>query len=162
MKEARRLPARLRGSELADRPEDELLDGRVRIEAGYLARFDFLYWVKPELALQLVYDRNLGLGDRGVLLGARYYLPVSGWFRPHAGLTAGALDVTRFVGSPFGGATRTRLEAGVAFGVGLDLYIGRRFSAGLNSQASLAGGQSSVDTWISVGWTFGGRDKPRP
>ena len=43
--------------------------------------------------------------------------------------------------------------------MGLDLYVGRHFNVSLTSQASFAGGLSSIDTWVGVGFTFGGPRK---
>jgi len=91
LRQARRLPTRLRGDDPAEK--GDLLDGRVRVEAGWNTRFTFLHWLRPDLSLQLTYgDRTFG-ADRTVLLGARYYLPFSGKARPHAGLAVGRYDI---------------------------------------------------------------------
>jgi caspase domain-containing protein len=172
LKEAKRLPTNLRGGEREDGKGREFLDGKVRFDLGYLARFDALHWIKPSLAIELAYQRNLGLGDRGMFLGARYYPPMEGSFRVHADAGVGAFDVTRYYSryqtpsptnpSGFSYSSSTGLEWGMALGVGLDAYAGRHFTFGLKTQISAAGGNSTVDTWVSLGWTFGGRGKPMP
>jgi hypothetical protein len=46
---------------------------------------------------------------------------------------------------------------GVGPTVGLDVYLGRKLSLSLDSQATIVDDDSSIDTWVSLGWTFGGR-----
>ena len=166
LRKERRLPTRLRGDDPGQ--NGDLLDGRVRIEAGWNTRFTFLHWIRPDIGLQLTYgDRTFG-ADRTVLLGARYYLPSSTRVRPHAGLAVGRYDIPTWGPVPgpptvpfhqVYGITGHRAEVGVAPEVGLDLYLGRHFNFSLTSQASFAGGHSSIDTWVGVGFTFGGPGK---
>jgi hypothetical protein len=163
LRQARRVPTRSRGGDAGE--DGDLLDGRVRVEAGWNTRFTFLHWLRPDLGLQLTYgDRTFG-ADRTVLAGARYYLPISGRVRPHAGLSVGRYDIPVWGAIPgppdepfprIYGIIDHRAEVGLATEVGLDLYVGRHFNVSLTSQGSFAGGLSQIDTWVGLGWTFGG------
>jgi hypothetical protein len=161
----RRLPIQVRGEDGAGPPD--LLDGRVRVQAGYGTRFTFSHWLAPSLALQLTFGgREFGASDRTVLLGARYYPSISGRVRPHLGGAVGSFGVLRYQLRPMPGGglayepTESGNEVGIGLGAGVDLYLGRKLSLSLDSQASLAGDRWSIDTWVSIGWTFGGRRRP--
>jgi hypothetical protein len=169
LRQARRLPTRSRGDNPGE--DGDLLDGRVRFELGWNTRLTALHWVRPDVALHLTYgDRTFG-SDRTVLLGGRYYLPASGKFRPHAGLAVGRYDIptwgpiTGYPTEPFPrvwGITGRRVEVGLATALGVDFYVGRNFNVSVTSQGNFAGGLTSIDTWVGVGWTFGGSGKRKP
>ena len=163
LKPTRRWPTQYRGHDGAD-PRD-FLDGRVRVQGGWGPRFTFTHWLKGDLALALTFgDRIFEYGgERTVQLGAQYYPPVRGRVRPHFAAVIGRFDVRgegvdtyRFNDTVY--ETPHHAPAvGFGLGAGVDLYIGRRFSVSLDSQGSFAGNQTDISTWVSLGWTFGGR-----
>jgi hypothetical protein len=164
LKPTKRWPTQYRG-QIGDTPPD-LLDGRLRVQGGWGPRFTFSHWLRRDLALALTFgDRTFvyGTSDRTVQAGVLYYPPFRGRVRPHVGAALGRFDV-RQNGSTFTeffGIVQERPnhapELGVGLGVGLDVYLGRKLSLSVDSQASLAGDSTDVSTWVSLGWTFGGR-----
>jgi hypothetical protein len=159
LKQAERVPARRRGE--SEEASPDLLDGRFRFEFGWLSRTSLIRWINPELGLHVSLDPNSTQGDWSVLFGARYYPWLSGRFRPYTGLALGAFDVAYSSGPP-NYRYWTSLEAGAAFELGADFYIGRHFSVGVKSQASFTSSRNHLDTWVNLGWTFGGPRKPSP
>ena len=163
LKPTRRWPTQYRGHDGDD--GRAFLDDRVRVQGGWGPRFTFTHWLKPDLALALTFgDRTFTYGGvRTVQLGAQYYPPVRGRVRPHFGAAIGRFDVQGdgFDEYTFNGAVLTTPHhaPGVGFGLGagVDVYIGRRFSVSLDSQGSFAGEATDISTWVSLGWTFGGR-----
>lgn len=153
LKPTRRWPTQYRGH---DGDARDFLDHRVRVQGGWGPRFTFSHWLKGDLALALTFgDRTFNAGGRDVQLGAQYYPPVRGRVRPHFGAAIGRFFVFK------GGTDRSNAIVGPTIGLGLgagvDVYIGRRFSVSLDSQASFAGDATDIGTWVSLGWTFGGR-----
>jgi hypothetical protein len=151
LKPTRRWPTQYRGHD-GDDPRD-FLDDRVRVQGGWGPRFTFTHWLKSDLALALTFgDRTFYSGGRTVQLGAQYYPPVRGRVRPHFGAALGRFHVL-----PTGYGETAGPTVGLGLGAGVDVYVGRRFSLSLDSQASFAGDATDISTWVSLGWTFGGR-----
>jgi hypothetical protein len=113
------------------------------------------------LRLDRLFGRHPERPGGAARAGARYYPWLSGRFRPYTGLALGAFDVSYSSPAP-DYRYWTSLEAGAAFELGADFYIGRHFSVGVKSQASFTSSRNRLDTWVNLGWTFGGSRKPSP
>lgn len=164
LKPARRLPTQYRGR-VGDAPTD-LLDGRLRIQGGWGPRFTFSHWLRRDLALALTFGNRTFLyarGNRTVQLGALYYPSFRGRVRPHVGVALGRFGVEQEGTRSFNvnghvfEVPNVGPEPGLGTSVGIDVYFGRKLSVGLDSQASFAGDATDISTWVSLGWTFGGR-----
>ena len=151
LKPTRRWPTQYRGH---DGDDAARLPRRPRARAGRLGPALHLHplaearpGARPDLRRP-----HLLLGGRTVQLGAQYYPPVRGRVRPHFGAALGRFDVF-----PTGYGETAGPTPGLGLGAGVDVYVGRRFSLSLDSQASFAGDATDISTWVSLGWTFGGR-----
>jgi hypothetical protein len=143
LRETRRRVHRRRGFDPAAEPGD-LLDGRTRVQIG--PDLDFLHWVSPQVAANFTLGGSwdASLGD--VVMGARYYPPFGGRFRPYGLVGLGVMPEYR------GGS-----EFGLTLGAGLDTYLGRRFSLSFGlRQHTVPGGYASRRATFALGWTFGG------
>jgi hypothetical protein len=77
--------------------------------------------------------------------------------RPSTGSTDRSWSAAAASSSAIPTRRGTSQRAGFAPSVGIDVYLGRKLSLGLDSQASIVGHGTGIDTWVSLGWTFGGR-----
>ena len=162
LKPTRRWPTQYRGH-LGDAPPD-LLDGRLRVQGGWGPRFTFTHWVRRDVAFALTFgDRTFDVQQRTIQGSALYYPPFRGRVRPHLGLGIGRFDVRKYTVVEHPEGVFRPIESGhepkVGFtpSVGIDVYLGRKLSLSLDTQASIVDDVSSIDTWVSLGWTFGGR-----
>jgi Caspase domain len=162
LKPTRRWPTQYRGH-LGENPPD-LLDRRVRVQGGWGPRFTFSHWVRRDIAFALTFgDRTFNAQDRTIQGSVLYYPPFHGRVRPHLGVGIGRFDVPRYtvVENPEGVFRQVPdgHEATVGFtpSVGIDVYVGRNFSLSLDSRASIVDEATDISTWVSLGWTFGGR-----
>jgi len=155
------LPSRRRG------PEDrgDLLDGRLRAQLGLTVldgtsqggRYSMLHWDKPWLAYEFSFGTGrFSSGGTDILLGARYYPPLRGRFRPYGGLLLGSAEVTDWgYGSPPRVYARRQFEAAVP--VGVDVFVGRRFALDLGTRTCfVGGGRYGFEAFVGVGFLFGG------
>jgi hypothetical protein len=166
LKPTERRPSQSRGPEPGGAAKPDLLDGRIRVQVAWLGRFAVAHWLRPDVALQLsVQNNTFGGAERTFLLGGRYYPHLSGRLRPFVGASVGSVAVpqSRSSWTPEGGFQYeylgTRNSLGSALEAGADIYIGRNFSVSLSGQGGYAGGWTNFNTWLSLGWTFGGSKK---
>jgi hypothetical protein len=145
LRETRRPRHRLRGFDPAAPPGD-LLDKRFRVQVGF-NDFTFLHWITPSVGLDLTLGDSWDSTLSDFLLGARYYPPIHGRFRPH-----GLAGLGRDHSLEHNG------EFAFVVGAGIDAYLGRHFSIGLGIRQHIdPGGYSPRRSTLSMGWTFGGR-----
>lgn len=175
LRDAPRHATRRRGSDALPGDESDVLDGRVRAQAGTTppqsrdpqpagpraSRFTFLYWNHRSLAYEVGFGRAVFGGSADVLVGARYYPPLTGRLRPYAGAAIGRLEVLgerSRIGESF-----YYFDRGVFGGevkVGVDLLLGRRLSLNLDGRGTFARDahrQREFRPSVGLGWSFGGR-----
>ena len=158
------LPSRRRGPE----DQDDLLDGRVRAQlgatvwndrSGSRGRYSVLHWNKPWLAFEFSFGTGqFNQGGTDILLGARYYPPLRGPFRPYAGLLLGRAEVVDVLRTPPGFIERGQFAA--ALPAGVDVFFGRHFVLDLGTRTTLAGGGwHDIELFVAGGFVFGGRNR---
>jgi len=165
-----------RGEGGPEAPPDAL-DGRIRVQAGTFfrdppgsgrargfapegSRFTFLHWTRPTLAYEFWFGTGVfSSGETDVLVGARYYLPMHGRFRPYVGAGVGRLEVGE---TASGGGSYSHGVLGEELKLGVDVLLGRSFSVGVDGRADFAsGGRRRLFTpTLALGWAFGGRGRP--
>ncbi len=140
------------------------------VQAGHgLEAVWFAHWLRPDVALEAglgvtdviaestpTTDRTSGLF--AVLLGARYYPPLAGTFRPYASAALGPFSEFGALSTPTldtAGTHDTRL--GGTVGGGADIYFGRHFSLGLDGRFMFVSDRSThFGLSFGFGWTWGG------
>jgi hypothetical protein len=164
LREAPRHATTRRGGAASDGLEDDRLDGRLRGQFGATvlrsrgSRFTLLHWARPTLAYELGFGTPTFGGSTDVLLGARYYPPLKGSFRPYAGAALGRLEVYEPVFGGEGGV----YEHGIVGGelkVGLDVLLNRSVSMHFDGRGAFTDGRRKFSTEFGLGWSFGGRPR---
>jgi hypothetical protein len=158
------LPSRRRG------PEDraDLLDGRLRAQIGVHRLERWRTAGRPLLGPPLeqararlrVLVRNGQFVASGtdILLGARYYPSLGGPFRPYGGLLLGRAEVVDGLGTPPGFTQRGQFAAADTGRRGRLLRPPPRARSGTRTCLA-GGGRRNFETFVGVGFLFGGRSR---
>jgi hypothetical protein len=124
----------------------DLLDGRFRAQVG-VNELSFLHWFSPRFGVDVTFGESWDVTLSDVSLSGRFYPRTTGRVRPYGLLGLGEAQSYPYEQSTFG----------FIAGAGLDTYLGRHFSLGLNARQFLhPGGHSPRRLSLTLGWTFGG------
>ncbi len=143
-----------------------------KVEGGDFA-LSALHFLREEWALELVFGgTDLGvetrtelLGERtrtrglfGMLLGGRYYPPLSGSIRPYARAVLGPLSELDVESTPTTTDVTDRgTKLGAQLGGGADFQISRRFTLSGSAAVTVRpGSRGSFAVCMGFGWSFGG------
>jgi hypothetical protein len=98
----------------------------------------------------------------GVMLGGRYYPPLSGSIRPYARAVIGPLSELDVASTPTTtDVTEKGAKLGAQIGGGVDFMIGRRFSLSGSAAVTLRpGSRGAFGVCMGFGWSFRGRRRP--